>query len=164
MSTYQAVVKGEPVTQGSMKGFFIGGHVVMVHQKEKELMTYRDAVRQAFVDATACPGIYFPGHTPVFAYETFLIPRPKSTPKAREYPAVKGKDIDKLERAVNDGMTGTVYDDDSQLVSVHAVKLYVREGQEPCTVITVTDDPHDYALLCAGSPVFMPKRRDERCC
>lgn len=66
----------------------------------------------------------------------FVLPRPKSTPKTKPTPpAVKKPDLDKLSRAIFDALTGTVYTDDSQVVSIYATKR-IAEIDEPsgCTI------------------------------
>lgn len=148
MTVYKVSVKGEPVTQGSMKGFYIGGHVVMVHQKEKALLSYREAIARAFRDTVARPPPYFPDHTPVVVCIIAYLKKPKSAPKNREYPSVKGKDVDKITRAVLDGMTGTVYKDDSQVVFTLAGKCYANSNEEEHTDI--------YALDVATFLSFIP--------
>jgi crossover junction endodeoxyribonuclease RusA len=52
----------------------------------------------------------------------FIFHRPKSA-ATRQFPHVK-PDLDKLIRAVLDGLTGVAYDDDSQVVLISAAKTY----------------------------------------
>ena len=52
---------------------------------------------------------------------TFFMPRPKTV--KRPWPSV-APDLDKLVRAVLDGLTGVAYADDGQVVQIHAQKLY----------------------------------------
>ena len=48
-------------------------------------------------------------------------------------------DLDKLQRAIFDALTGIVYADDRQVVEVHASKVYLSEGASlPYTSITIT--------------------------
>jgi Holliday junction resolvase RusA-like endonuclease len=80
---------------------------------------------------------------------TFLLPRPKShyrTAQGHEhelldwaplYPTTP-PDIDKLERAILDGLTDAgVWLDDSQVVTLHADKRYQRWDEVPGAVVTV---------------------------
>lgn len=71
---------------------------------------------------------------PLEVWFTFYVPRPKGhfgTGKNADvlkataplYPTVK-PDVLKLARAVEDGMTGSVWRDDAQIVAEHIVKLY----------------------------------------
>ena len=60
----------------------------------------------------------------------FYLPRPKSLPKRVLY-SVKKPDLDKLVRTVFDGMTGILFKDDSQIVSLTASKEYAANGTLP---------------------------------
>lgn len=67
----------------------------------------------------------------------FLLPRPKSV--VRKFPTVRGTgDIDKLERAIYDAMTGIVYKDDAQVCSNANDKQYT-DG-EPGVWVTISTD------------------------
>jgi crossover junction endodeoxyribonuclease RusA len=61
---------------------------------------------------------------------TFFLPRPKSLPK-RSVHSIKKPDLDKLVRTVFDGMTGILFKDDSQIVSLTASKEYTTNGTLP---------------------------------
>jgi crossover junction endodeoxyribonuclease RusA len=111
-------VKGRPVPQGSLK--FINGRPI--HARATDLAVWRaDIARNAEVF----------GYTPVSGGVkvscSFVFLKPKSV-KDRNLPWVK-PDLDKLVRAVLDGLTGVAYEDDSQVVIVEAKKTYgEREG------------------------------------
>lgn len=47
-------------------------------------------------------------------------------------------DIEKLVRSTNDAMTGVLFDDDRQVVSVNATKRYCTQGELPGAIITLT--------------------------
>lgn len=47
-------------------------------------------------------------------------------------------DIDNLNKAVMDALTGVVYEDDSQVVSVRASKVFARLGERPHALVRVT--------------------------
>jgi Holliday junction resolvase RusA-like endonuclease len=66
---------------------------------------------------------------------TFYLSRPKSAPKKKVVPAGR-PDIDKLARAVLDGLTeGGAWLDDGQVVTLHASKVYATEDYPPgCTI------------------------------
>jgi Holliday junction resolvase RusA-like endonuclease len=72
-----------------------------------------------------------PLETPTAVYLYIRLPIPKSYPKKRvaacltglERP-VKKPDIDNLAKSVLDGLNGTVYKDDGQIVSLHVTKVY----------------------------------------
>src|SRR5881392_2089938 len=49
---------------------------------------------------------------PVAVDLTFVMPRPKSAPKRSTPPAIRRPDLDKLERAILDALTGIAFADD----------------------------------------------------
>ena len=71
---------------------------------------------------------------PVRIAVAFYLPRPKSV--KRDEPTVK-PDLDKLVRAILDGLTNIVYRDDAQVIEVQASKQYVNEDR-PAPVVAVT--------------------------
>ena len=106
-------VKGKPVPQGSMKFIRPG---VMIHSRAADLAVWRaDIARNAELS----------GFKPVsggFKIEIdFIFIRPKSA--NRPFPTV-APDLDKLIRAVLDGLTGVAYEDDSQVILIQATKTY----------------------------------------
>ena len=111
-------VKGRPVPQGSLK--FINGRPI--HARATDLAVWRaDIARNAEVHG------YKPVQGGVKVSCSFVFNKPKSA-KERNYPWVK-PDLDKLIRAVLDGLTGVAYEDDSQVVLLQANKTYgEREG------------------------------------
>jgi crossover junction endodeoxyribonuclease RusA len=116
-------VYGTPVPQGSMKAFMPKGRrfpiVTADNAKTKPW-------RQAIIDAVRRDGAPDPTpfDGPVALDVLFYLPRPKSAPKAIVRPAKK-PDLDKLVRAVCDALTAAgVWRDDSQVVSVHAGKVF----------------------------------------
>jgi Holliday junction resolvase RusA-like endonuclease len=62
-----------------------------------------------------------PHSLPVRITIAFYMPRPKTVKRA--FPSV-APDLDKLVRAVLDGLTGVAYADDGQVVEIYAQKLY----------------------------------------
>jgi Holliday junction resolvase RusA-like endonuclease len=70
------------------------------------------------------------------------MPIPKSTPKKRLQelilsPHVKRGDLDNLVKALADALNGVAYEDDSQIYSLKAKKLY---SQEPGIEFVITDE------------------------
>lgn len=57
----------------------------------------------------------------VEVYLTFILKKPKTV--TRDEPFIR-PDIDKLSRAVLDGLTGVAYEDDEQVVKLQATKEY----------------------------------------
>jgi crossover junction endodeoxyribonuclease RusA len=121
-------VPGAAAPQGS-KDHVGGGRMV---ESSKALKPWRERVaifahnamggRPPFVGAVAIAIIV-------------RIPNPKSDPR-RAYPTKK-PDLDKLERAIFDGITGVVIKDDSLIVSNHSRKISVPTDEPACVSISV---------------------------
>ena len=79
---------------------------------------------------------YFAG--PVALTVTFALPRPKTLPKHVTH-HVTLPDVDKLVRCVGDALTGVLFDDDKQIVQLHARKVYAPIGAAPSATITLED-------------------------
>ena len=75
---------------------------------------------------------------PVVLIVTFRLPRPQSLPK-RELHHVKKPDLDKLVRSTKDALKGVLYRDDSQVVDLHARKVYAAIAAAPCARITLEE-------------------------
>ena len=52
--------------------------------------------------------------------------------------SARNGDIEKLVRSTNDALTGVLFDDDRQVVSLNATKRYCVEGEQPGAIITLT--------------------------
>jgi crossover junction endodeoxyribonuclease RusA len=106
-------VRGRPVPQGSMKFIKPG---VMIHSRAKELAVWRaDIARNAELNG------YKPVSGGIAVEINFVFIKPKTV--TREMPTV-APDLDKLVRAVLDGLTGVAYEDDCQVVTITASKHY----------------------------------------
>jgi Holliday junction resolvase RusA-like endonuclease len=129
-------VRGLPAPQGSKRHV---GRGIMV-ESSRAVGPWREAVRAETQRAMNGSG---PMAGPVAIEITFRVPRPKghygtgrNASKMRSsapvFPAGR-PDLDKLTRAVLDGLTaGGAWRDDSQVVSLQAWKLY---GQQPGCII-----------------------------
>ena len=120
-------VDGVPIPQGSATAFPVGGRCVVTATNNKALKPWR-----ALVAAAADVGVGF--DVPVVVSMTFYMPMPKR-PKF-QVPAVR-PDLDKLERAVNDGMTDAgLIADDSLIVRSITEKVY---SESPGVSVTVRE-------------------------
>jgi len=132
-------VRGLPAPQGSKRHV---GHGIMV-ESSRAVGPWREAVRAETQRVLAIPGgaAWLAG--PVAVEITFRLPRPKghygtgkNANKIRSsapiFPAGR-PDLDKLTRAVLDGLTaGGAWADDAQVVNLQAWKMY---GQHPgCSI------------------------------
>jgi crossover junction endodeoxyribonuclease RusA len=128
-------VPGRPAPQGSKR--HVGRGIVV--ESSREVGPWRErvalAAHQAMVDVD--------GRLPVVAGAvtvalTFVLPRPKSTPKRRTPPATKRPDVDKLARAILDAISGVIVVDDAQIVELHATKRLAELGENPGVNIRVS--------------------------
>ena len=125
-------VEGTPAPQGSKSGFIRGGRVVLV-ESSKKVKPWREAVG---AKARETVGELLDG--PLELSVTFIMPRPKALGDKPAPPMVQRPDADKLLRSTCDGLTGTAYVDDSQVVTIHAHKRRAEPGETPGAHITLT--------------------------
>lgn len=127
--TVTFTVRGTPVPQGSAKPFIAGGRARLA-TRSAPLMAWRTAIATAASTAMGDEPVI---DGPVNVRATFHLPRPASAPKRVTLPATR-PDLDKLLRALLDGITGVVVGDDSRVVRVIAEKVY---GLAPGVTVTV---------------------------
>ncbi len=131
------VVVGIAAPQGSKTAFVRGGRVSLVESCAR-VKPYRALVSLAASQARKEP----PTRLPVGIGITFVFVRPKShyTSKGElraGAPSFPGKpDVDKLCRAVLDALTGILYHDDAQVVSLNATKQYGVASMTAISLVT----------------------------
>lgn len=88
---------------------------------------------------------------PVEVHMTFVMPRYKTS----DYPTSR-TDLDNLEKIVLDAMTKVAYwADDSLVVAKNTTKRFVKEGEEPMTIVTVKEcSPERLEELCVDPEGF----------
>jgi Holliday junction resolvase RusA-like endonuclease len=125
------MVMGTPVPKGSARAFVIPGRgdnkvrAVVVQNNKKALSHWQTQIGNEARYAMSHAQVPPPFDGPFMVGVTFMFNRPKSVSvKARPVPAVK-PDLDKLIRAVLDGLTGILWRDDAQVVSIIAKKRYL---------------------------------------
>lgn len=114
-------VQGNPVPQGSMMAFTPRGWKrPIITSANPKLKKWRKLVHD---EAAVAVGKGTPAGKNVALKITvrFFLDRAKSN---KSIDAVKRPDLDKLLRGILDGMTGVIYEDDSQVVLIKAEKLY----------------------------------------
>lgn len=82
---------------------------------------------------------------PVVLAVVFHLPRPQSLPK-KVLHHTKKPDLDKLVRSTKDALKGVLYNDDAQVVELHARKVYAAVAAAPHAVITL-QEAADQALV-----------------
>jgi Holliday junction resolvase RusA-like endonuclease len=121
-------VTGDPASQGSHA--IMNGRIVQVNSKKHK--AWRNAIVQEARETL--PADWEPIDEPCELIVNFYMPRPKTV--TRSVPSV-APDLDKLIRAVGDGLTDSgIVTDDSRIVRISARKLYAQ-GIEPGASITV---------------------------
>ena len=131
MSTIKFRAYGTPITEGSM----VQNRVRGMRHADKKLLRWRTEVGFACQREMARSGLSIAGKNVRFrAKLTFIFDDSKSFQTGRN-------DLDKLQRAVFDAVSGVLYPDDSCVFDVQATK---ELGDEPGVVAVFTeinDDP-----------------------
>jgi Holliday junction resolvase RusA-like endonuclease len=111
-------VNGRPTPQGSKRVF--NGRIV--EAQSANLKKWRKAIEDA-CHAISNQNIHF---GPVRLEVDFYLERPKSVPMSKRALPIVPPDLDKLIRAVGDGIgqSGVIWGDDSQIVEIVARKFY----------------------------------------
>jgi crossover junction endodeoxyribonuclease RusA len=125
MTEISFMARGAPVAQGSVRAFVRGGRAVVVAKGVGPLADWRHAIaseaRSAMAGLPAFGG-------PVRVIARFVMARPPSHFRtdgqtlAKSAPRYPRLDVDKLSRALLDGLTGVAFDDDSQVTWLSAEK------------------------------------------
>lgn len=134
-------VYGIPVGQGSMKAFKSRkGKVVVTHQSS-QTKPWREAIKWSAKQEMAIRVMGLMSG-PLAVDLVFHLPKPRQhklrTFKQREQWAFPWRrpDLDKLQRAAMDALTGVVIHDDAQVVTMGARKIY---GDEPGLEVLVRE-------------------------
>ena len=127
----QFVVTGVPVQKGSMRAFVIKGptgpRANVVADNSPQLKSWQHGVGDA---ARRAGAQVLEGPIEVRVLFRFL---PPASDKKRKAHTVK-PDLDKLVRAVLDGLTGVAFRDDAQVVRLLAGKEYAATAEAHVTV------------------------------
>lgn len=125
--TIKFTVVGRPTPQGSKRGFVTKhGKVAMVEQAGATLKTWRNTITATGVSERIKQNWEAYTEGPVGVELVFGLHKPLK-PKYPT-PAVR-PDIDKLTRAVLDGLTDAhLWQDDSQVIDLRVLKIYATPG------------------------------------
>lgn len=127
-------VPGIALPQGSMRPGVTKTGKPFMHSDNPNLQEWR--IRVAWVAQMQRRGVFFERREAVTVGLGFFFVRPKSLPKGVAHHVTR-PDIDKLERAVFDALTGVLWHDDSQVVAVTKRKGFAPDGAA-CVVISVS--------------------------
>ena len=112
------IVYGTAKSKGSYKGFTRDGKMIPDNPKSKDWQHLVAVSAQQYRPKSG------PFDEAVQIIATFYFARPKSVSEAkRPYMTVK-PDIDKILRAILDGMSGIIYTDDARIIRVVVEKHY----------------------------------------
>lgn len=133
-------VAGDPQPKGSTRSFYVKKvDRVVTTTTNKNTKQWQLRVATEGQHANESRGRSFFCSDKECAYEveaTFLFFRPKSLPKKVRM-NTRRPDLDKLVRAVLDGLAEILIPDDSQVVYISARKRYINEGETPGAHIRV---------------------------
>lgn len=129
-------VAGRPAPKGSMRAVVRrtrrGPLRTQLLHDNPRTKTWQTLVRDEAAYALARAGlspVLLPRPAAVRIVVSFVVPCPqKLQRRADARPTSKKDDLDKLCRTLFDALTSVVFDDDSQVVEVHASKRYPRGG------------------------------------
>jgi Holliday junction resolvase RusA-like endonuclease len=127
-------VAGDPQPKGSTRAFYVkklDRVVTTTTNKNTKQWQLRIAMEAQHANELR-PLTFFSPHKDI-GYEVeahFLFVRPKSLPKKIRMDT-KRPDLDKLVRAVLDGLADILIPDDAQVISIVASKRYADEGETP---------------------------------
>jgi Holliday junction resolvase RusA-like endonuclease len=141
-------VEGKPHPQGSKTPVFRGGKIILIEGKgsgpklHKEWRTAVSDTTEKYMDDNNIEEI----QNIVRVELRFKMDKPRSKHKRLRAVSVR-PDIDKLARAVLDGMTSLretrgIIPDDSRVVQLYAEKFYVRPDEKTGVQIDVFDIDH----------------------
>lgn len=122
-------VAGRAVSQGRLNAR--PGSGVLFHDT-KGLKQWRRTVTTEARRAAVAAGWLRRHSGPVELRVHFELPRGSTVKRA--HPSVR-PDLDKLLRAIGDSLTGVLYDDDAQVVSVVATKSYAGDSEPGAFVV-----------------------------
>jgi len=126
----KAIVYGTPIPQGSSKGFPIrrknGKIGVSITAANPKTHSYRQNIAQTCsvaIQESPETGFPAPRGVGIELSIVFVVAKPQSAPKRVLLPTKK-PDLDKLCRSIGDSLTGIWFEDDSQIVSLKATKVF----------------------------------------
>lgn len=133
MKNVEFFVPGIPRPQGSKSFKGMRGGRPILTESSAGLPEWRAKISQV-------ARLYWrggPWDGPLGVTYEFIMPRPKQWGRTRNDPMTQRPDGDKLERAVNDGLTGIAFKDDSQIVAWTGSKRRAQHGEQPGVRIVI---------------------------
>jgi len=158
-----------PVPKGSMRGFVVNGRAVLSDSKSKELRALERDLREIASREMDVRDLPCAHEQPFELLIVFYLPRPggdfdkhgEVRGTARATPWTK-PDLSKLERALEDAMTGMCFDDDARIVRKVSEKRYATKERDiglwvelrvlPATMREVYEDRQTTVPLLTALP------------
>jgi len=116
-------ILGVPIPLQRARAFSQGGHIKLYDSQKKEKAQMQWRARLEYRED--------PLPMPLILYLTYCMPIPKGTSKIRTRAMLYGDllpakkpDLDNLIKMTNDFLNGLLYEDDRQIVEIHAKKIY----------------------------------------
>lgn len=130
----QFFVAGDPQPKGSTRSFYVkklDRVVTTTTNKNTKHWQLRIATEAQHANESRAVSFFCPDKECAYEVEAlFLFARPKSLPK-KVKANTRRPDLDKLARAILDGLADILLPDDSQVVGINARKRYIRNGETP---------------------------------
>lgn len=127
-------VAGEPQPKGSTRSFYVkklDRVVTTTTNKNTKQWQLRIATEAQHANESRSVSFFSPDKGSAYEVEAlFLFSRPKSLPQ-KVKSNTRRPDLDKLVRAVLDGLADILLPDDSQVVRISAQKRYIAPGETP---------------------------------
>lgn len=121
--SYQFEVRGDPIPKGSTRAFKLrNSNRVITTAANPKTASWERLLRDCMQDFKEPSW-----EGPVIVEIDFTVSRPKTAPRRVTHPVTR-PDLDKLARAVLDAMTGIVFRDDSQVVTLMSRKMFGDPG------------------------------------
>lgn len=168
---FSFTIFGVPQPQGSTRAFIPKGwERPIITSDNSKLKPWRQELAQtAMVAMRGCGAKMAARGVPISISLTFYFERPKSEKKSAIHKVTK-PDLDKLLRAVLDGLTGIVYADDGQVCVAECRKLFGSPARLEIQVSTLAEGvpktPRIHAPQLfetaqpAGGEIGLPKTHD----
>jgi Holliday junction resolvase RusA-like endonuclease len=136
--TIRFFVAGEPQSKGSTRAFVVKGRPIIT-SSNRNLKGWEQRVAHEAQVKAAEVGWMFDAKGSFDVEVHFFFPVPGSYPKKWWFAHTKRPDLDKLARAVLDGLTRILFVDDAQVTGIEATKGYCvpAEGERPGVDVTV---------------------------
>lgn len=145
-TVWSFTVPGVPVAKGRPRFQNKGGFIRTYTPEKTE--RYENLVRLAFINTYDEAE---PATGPIELEIIAFFPIPKSWSRKKRERALKGEiwktsrpDLDNIEKAIQDGLNGVAWVDDSQVASKSGIKLYSDQPRVDITITEWKDKSHEH--------------------